>query len=107
MDRLESQYWLEEREDAWRLGFSGVFVDSVEGDWIALEISKIGEIVRRRDAFGFLTTDRATHDLRAPRPFRIVRINAQCLENPELARLSPMGDGWLLEVELLKDQRSS
>ena len=51
---------------------------------------------------GMLTTDRASHDLRAPCSMRIAEVNARALEDPALARLSPTGEGWLIEIQAIE-----
>ncbi len=96
---LMERYWFSSAEGRTRVGLSVEFAQTLAGDWVALELAKIGSTIRPRETFGFITTDRATHDLRAPRGFRIVEINCRVTENPQVARLSPLGEGWLLEIE--------
>ena len=104
MNKLIDQYWMKSEGAATRFGLSAEFVASVQGDWLALELPKPGELIRVRETFGFLTTDRATHDLRAPCAFRVIEVNPKPIENAELARLSPHGEGWLLEIEAIESQ---
>jgi glycine cleavage system H lipoate-binding protein len=85
-----------------RLGLSADAVDRMPGPWVALELPAPGAVVRARDGFAFVTTGGTTHDLRAPTAFRVLAVNPRVVENPELARLSPRVEGWLLEVELLE-----
>lgn len=98
MRSLVDQYWTRESAGATRLGLAPDFVESLEGNWIAIELAPVAAVLRAGDSFGFLTTDRATHDLRAPFAFRVVEVNPAAIENPSLVRLSPTGAGWLLEV---------
>jgi glycine cleavage system H lipoate-binding protein len=83
----------------------GLAVDAVErmpGPWVALELPPPGAHIRARDGFGFVTTGQTVHDLRAPAAFRVLAVNRRAVENPEIARLSPRVEGWLLEIELLE-----
>ena len=93
------QFWVETEGSQWRLGLRAEFVETIEGDWVALDLPAIGDVLRAEEAFGFLSTDEAAYDLRAPCPFRVVRVNLNCVRNPEIVRLSPQGEGWLLEIE--------
>lgn len=86
-------------EGSARLGLAPEFADSILGDWVALELLGEGERIRPGDAFGFITTDRATHDLRAPIEFTILARNAAATADPRLAQLAPTGEGWLLLIE--------
>ena len=103
MSSLFDQYWFRGYGDATRLGLEPDFAQSLDGDWIALELPPVGEIFGAGETFGFITTDCATHDLRAPCALRILAVNRRAAENPDLARLSPMGEGWLLEVKELEN----
>jgi glycine cleavage system H protein len=91
-------FWLRESRPVALLGVRSDWADAVEGDWLAVELFPAGRRVRRGESFGFITTDRATHDLRAPVDFEIVEVNARVVERPHLTRLAPQGEGWLLRV---------
>ena len=92
-------YWFKEVAGGFRLGLSPEFVETVKGDWVGLELAAVGTRVRSGESFGFITTDRAAHDLRATRDFFVRVVNSRCLANPALAQLSPLSEGWLMEVE--------
>ena len=104
MTSLIDQYWFEIREGRPLFGLTDGFIEQTEGDWVAIELPDPGVLVRAGETFGFLTTDRDTHDLRAPMPLRVLAVNPRCAENPNLVRLSPRGEGWLLEIEPLVNQ---
>lgn len=92
-------YWIEKAGNLARLGLDPDFAESMPGTWVALELPRPGAEFLPGDAFGFLTTSKNTYDLRAPVAFRVAAANPRAVENPELARLSPTGDGWLLEID--------
>ncbi len=99
MQNLEEQYWFRTGERGIRVGLSAEFVQAIEGDWLALELAKPGVVVRAGESFGFITTDRASHDLRAPNEFRVIEVNRRSVANPQLTHLSPLAEGWLFEVQ--------
>jgi glycine cleavage system H lipoate-binding protein len=90
-----------------RMGLSVDAVERMPGPWVALELAAPGTVVRARDGFGFVTTGATVHDLRAPTGFRVVGVNRRAVENPEIARLSPRVEGWLLEIELLETEATA
>jgi len=83
-------------KDGVKLGINPDFAQSIEGNWVGLELLPAGTSLRAGDGFGFITTDRGTHDLRAPAGMRILEVNQQAIENPNLVKLSPTGLGWLV-----------
>ena len=99
MKRLVDQYWTRTHEGRTRLGLAPDFAESIEGDWVALDLPSPGALIRAGETFGFLTTDSATHDLRAPMTFRVASANEALASDAALARLSPTAQGWLLEIE--------
>lgn len=100
----EQRFWIADPDNAdepasgRRLGLAPAEAESMQGDWVALELPPAGANIRSGETFGFVTTDRATHDLRAPFAFRVIEVNSRAIQNPAVARLSPTGEGWLLLV---------
>ncbi len=107
MDEAQ-QFWIADPDNAdesaagRRLGLAPAEAESMQGDWVALELPRAGANIRSGETFGSVTTDRATHDLRAPFDFRVLEVNGRTVENPAIARLSPTGEGWLLLVQPLR-----
>lgn len=102
-ERLQAQYWTRPEGELSRLGLQPDFAESLSGDWVGLELAPEGAVIRPGETFGFVTTDRATHDLRAPFGFRIVEVNQSAIENAPIVRLSPTGAGWLLNIKPIEN----
>ncbi|GEM_PF-5015235 len=100
-----ASFWILPEEGGARLGFDPEWIEAAEERWVHLDLATPGATVRAGESFGFLTTARRTHDLRAPRDLRVLEVNPRVLENPQLARLSPTGQGWLLKVALVEATR--
>lgn len=90
------RFWGRPESTGMRLGLNPEYAESIEGNWVGLEVLPAGTSLRAGDGFGFITTDRGTHDLRAPAGMRILEINEQAAQNPNLVKLSPTGLGWLI-----------
>lgn len=101
MREMIGNFWLNETETpgVMRLGFTPEFAESVPGDWVSLDLPKAGDVFEPEEGFAFLTTHRATIDLRAPVPMRITQTNDRVRTNPGIIRLSPTHEGWIVEFE--------
>lgn len=96
----DSKLWIRNEAESSRLGLRPECAEAIPGNWVGLEMLPLGSSLRAGDGFGFITTDRGTHDLRAPAAMRILEVNQQAIENPNLVKLSPTGLGWLMLVKL-------
>lgn len=99
MTRLLDQYHFESHDGLTRLMLAPAFAEGLQGDFLSIELPCPGENVMTREGFGQITTSVCTYDLRAAFAFRVLRVNERVRAHPELIRLSPTGEGWLLEVE--------
>ena len=70
------------------------------GRALSLELAKVGEEVSQGYSYGSITNaDMRVFNLRAPLSGRIVEVNRDVVDNPELIPDDPRGNGWLLKVE--------
>lgn len=95
-ERINTHFWMRAEGDGLKLGLNPDYAESIAGNWVGLELLPAGTSLRAGEGFGFITTDRGTHDLRAPVGMRILEVNRQATENPNIAKLSPTGLGWLI-----------
>jgi len=71
------------------------------GDVVYVDLTlKVGDEVHQFDTFGTVESVKAASDLFSPVSGRIVRVNDQLADQPELVNQDPYGQGWMLEVEL-------
>jgi glycine cleavage system H protein len=95
--------WAEAADDGWRLGFSAYAVRLL-GDVRHLEWSaEPGAAVVPGQAIGFVEGSKATSDLYAPLPGRLVELNRGVLADPTLLNSAPYDDGWLLILQTAGD----
>jgi len=70
------------------------------GRALSLELAKVSEEVSQGYSYGSITNaDMRVFNLRAPLSGRIVEVNRDVVDNPELIPDDPRGNGWLLKVE--------
>ena len=84
---MSDRYWIELRGERRLLGLTPESAERMLGDWIGLELAQAGTRIASGDSFGMVTTDQASHDLRAERAMKIVVVNAKALTDPRVVRL--------------------
>jgi CheY-like chemotaxis protein/glycine cleavage system H lipoate-binding protein len=82
-----------------RFGVEGSFLGDI-GRPLSIELLKVGSEVSQGYSFGSITNaEMRIFDLRAPLSSRILEVNQEAIENPDLIQEDPRGKGWLLRVE--------
>lgn len=97
---LPALFWFVAEGETQRMGLEEGFLEGLEAEIVALELAPRGTALRAGDTFGLITLVTRTIDLRAPRAFRVVEVNAVAEQDPRLVRYSPYAKGWLLRVVL-------
>ena len=76
------------------------FAQSQLGDVVFLELPASGRKLAAGESFGVVESVKAASDLYAPISGRIVEVNENLKEHPELLNSDPYGEGWILKLEL-------
>ncbi len=70
------------------------------GDIVFVELPAVGDKVSKEDAFGVVESVKAVSDIYAPVSGKVVEVNDDLPENPEMLNEDPYGDGWIIKIEL-------
>ena len=70
------------------------------GDVVYVELPDIGQNVVMGKAVGVVESVKAVSDIFAPMSGKIIAINNNVIEHPELINQDPYGEGWLLKIEI-------
>jgi glycine cleavage system H protein len=68
-------------------------------DVVFVELPKIGKKVNAKDSVMVVESVKAAFDIYAPMSGTVVKANDKLSSKPELVNQSPLGDGWLYELE--------
>ena len=68
-------------------------------DVVFVELPKIGKNVNAKDSVMVVESVKAAFDIYAPVSGTILQANDKLQSKPELVNQSPLGDGWLYELE--------
>jgi glycine cleavage system H protein len=76
------------------------FAQEALGDIVYLEIPKIGTSVPFGKEITEIESTKTTSPLFAPVSGKIVAVNEQLKEKPELINQDPYGEGWIVVIEM-------
>ena len=76
------------------------FAQSELGDIAWLEMPEIGDETKIGETFGTIEAVKTVEDLYAPISGKIIEINSELLDSPELVNDDPYGRGWIVKLEI-------
>jgi len=98
----EDHEWVREEEDCLVIGVTDFAQDEL-GDIVFVELPEVGEEFDKDDSFGVLESVKAVSDTFIPVSGKIIEVNENLLDNPELLNDDPYGEGWLIKVDPADD----
>lgn len=105
--KIPAQGYLFNENDCWvrvignraRVGVSD-FVQQNMTDITYFEPTQVGKEVEQFDEVGSLESGKSMMDALSPVSGRIVAVNSQLVDSPEMVNEDPYGKGWIAEIEL-------
>jgi|SRR6056297_693820 len=94
----ENHEWVSVDGDTAVVGISD-FAQSELGDVVFVELPDNGDEFDKDEQFIVIESVKTVSDVYMPLTGRIVEVNEDLLDNPELINEDPYGDGWLVEIE--------
>ena len=76
------------------------FAQGELGDIIFVEFPGIGDEFQKDDPFGTIEAVKTVADIFAPVQGKIIEINHDIENSPEVINSDPYGDGWLVKIEI-------
>lgn len=73
------------------------------GDIVFVELPKIGTVLTQSSQCGVVESVKAVSELYSPVSGKVVEINKELIDNPELANSDPYEKGWMVKVEVSGD----
>jgi len=98
----EDHEWVREEEDSLVIGVSD-FAQEELGDIVFVELPEVDEEFDKDDSFGVLESVKAVSDTFIPVSGRVIEVNEDLLDNPELINDDPYGEGWLIKIDPADD----
>ena len=94
--------WVRKEDNAVTIGVTAIAVEQL-GDITLVDLPEVGDEVKAGDSFGTIESVKSVSDLYAPVAGKVVKINEELEDKPELVNEAPYGDGWMVTLELAGD----
>jgi len=94
--------WVREDGDILVIGISDFAQDEL-GDIVFAELPEVEEEFENGDSFGVLESVKAVSDTFIPVSGKVVEVNEELFDNPELINEDPYGNGWLIKIDPVDD----
>lgn len=91
--------WIRVEGDKATLGISQFAQDAL-GDVVFVDVPKVGTSLKAEEQLGEVESTKATSTIYTPVTGKIVEVNADLQDHPELLNQDPYGKGWIAVLEL-------
>ena len=95
---LESHEWARSEDDGVVVGLSAFAAGEI-GDVIYVSLPAVGDSVTRGETCGELESVKAVNDVYSPVPGKVIAVNPELEQHPELVNADPLGSGWFIRIE--------
>lgn len=93
----ESHEWVRTDGETARIGISD-YAQNQLGDIVFVELPEIGVALEKGREFGTVESVKAVAEVYAPIGGKVVAVNDELVDAPELVNNDPYGRGWMIEV---------
>lgn len=95
----EEHEWVKEEDGKYRIGITH-FAQSELGDIVFVELPQVGDEVKSDEPFGSVESVKTVSELYAPLTGKVVAVNEELEDSPELVNESPYEGAWMIVVEV-------
>ncbi len=96
----EEHEWVRELDGSRvRIGITDYAQDQL-GDVVYVELPEVDTTVSKEDLVAEIESTKSVGEVYAPFAGKVVAVNADVAESPELINTSPYEEGWLAEIEV-------
>ena len=86
-------------DDTVRVGITD-FAQAALGDVVFVELPDVDAEVVAGSEFGTVESTKSNSDLFAPITAKVVAVNGEVADSPELVNSDPYGAGWLIDLQI-------
>lgn len=86
-------------DDTVRVGITD-YAQSALGDVVYVDLPEVGTEVTAGGEFGNVESTKSTSDLYSPITAKVVAVNEDLTDSPELVNSDPYGAGWLIDLQV-------
>lgn len=70
------------------------------GDIVYVELPEVGQSFEAEDAFGSVESVKAVSNIYMPMSGKVIAVNEDLADAPEIVNQDPYGEGWLVKIKL-------
>ncbi|MBB4826473.1 glycine cleavage system H protein [Sporosarcina luteola] len=94
----EEHEWVKDESGKYRIGITH-FAQSELGDIVFVELPQVGDDITADEPFGSVESVKTVSELYAPISGKVVEVNEELEDSPELVNESPYEGAWMIVVE--------
>lgn len=91
--------WLEIDGNTVTVGITD-FAQNSLGDVVFVELPEVGAEVAKGDHFAVVESVKAASEVYTPISGKVVEINEELVDAPDMVNSSPFGDAWFVKIEM-------
>lgn len=96
---LKSHEWAKkESGNVFSVGLSAYAIEQL-GDIVYMELPEVGKQFKKEESFGIVESVKSAADMYAPVSGKVVEVNSNIPDNPDVLKTDPYGAGWLIKIE--------
>ena len=96
---LKSHEWVKKHEsNVFSVGLSAYALEQL-GDIVYIELPAVGQELKKEETYGVIESVKSAADMYTPISGKIVEVNDEIPDNPDMLSKDAYGDGWLIKVE--------
>ncbi len=95
----EEHEWVEVSGNKARIGITD-FAQHELGDIVFVELPEVGDTITANEPFGSVESVKTVSELYAPISGKVVAINENLSDSPELVNESPFEGAWMVDIEI-------
>ena len=92
------EYVLEEK-GLLKIGISEFAIDQL-GDIVFVELPGVNDDIKQDGTFGVIEAVKTVADLFAPVSGKVIEVNSELEDNPDLINSDPYGAGWIIKTQI-------
>lgn len=94
----KSHEYVYEKDGSYYIGLTDYAIEQL-GDIVFVELPEVGARYAKGEIFGTVESVKAASEIYMPVSGKVVEINEQLIEKPELLNEQPFQDMWLIKVD--------
>lgn len=95
----KSHEWVKIEGDTATIGITD-YAQNQLGDIVFIELSNIGDKLKKSSHFGTIESTKAASELYIPLSGEVIEINKELINSPQVINEDPFGKGWMIKVRL-------